>query len=113
MIEINQSIIDAVTAHAEQDYPHECGGMLIGISSPYAQRGLLFSKHRDCFGKDDAKVLVVQAGTKTFNPTIDVSVTSARRSEPASTKHLQTRANIAYADAKLSYWQTRSRGSRR
>jgi len=42
-----------------------------------------------------------------------VHVPSARRSEPASTKHLQTRANIAYADAKLSYWQTRSRGSRR
>ena len=40
-------------------------------------------------------------------------VPSARRSEPVSTKHLQTRANIAYADAKLSYWQTRSRGSRR
>jgi len=30
MIEVNQSIIDAVTAHAERDYPHECGGMLIG-----------------------------------------------------------------------------------
>jgi proteasome lid subunit RPN8/RPN11 len=31
MIEVNQTIIDAITAHAEQDYPHECGGMLIGI----------------------------------------------------------------------------------
>ena len=30
MIEVNQTIIDAITAHAEQDYPHECGGMLIG-----------------------------------------------------------------------------------
>ncbi|MFL6469155.1 MAG: Mov34/MPN/PAD-1 family protein [Pyrinomonadaceae bacterium] len=31
MIEVNQTIIDAITAHAERDYPHECGGMLIGI----------------------------------------------------------------------------------
>lgn len=26
----DQNIIDRVTAHAERDYPHECGGMLIG-----------------------------------------------------------------------------------
>ena len=30
MIELNQKVIDAITAHAERDYPHECGGMLIG-----------------------------------------------------------------------------------
>lgn len=30
MIEVNQQIIEAITAHAEADYPHECGGMLIG-----------------------------------------------------------------------------------
>lgn len=30
MIEINDQIIGAITAHAERDYPHECGGMLIG-----------------------------------------------------------------------------------
>jgi proteasome lid subunit RPN8/RPN11 len=30
MIEVNQNILDAITAHAEKDYPHECGGMLIG-----------------------------------------------------------------------------------
>ena len=30
MLELNQTIIDAITAHAEKDYPHECGGMLIG-----------------------------------------------------------------------------------
>lgn len=33
MIEVNQTIIDAITAHAERDYPHECGGMLIGTFS--------------------------------------------------------------------------------
>lgn len=30
MIELNQKVIEAITAHAERDYPHECGGMLIG-----------------------------------------------------------------------------------
>lgn len=30
MIEINQQSIEAITAHAERDYPDECGGMLIG-----------------------------------------------------------------------------------
>ena len=30
MIEIDHSIINVITAHAERDYPHECGGMLIG-----------------------------------------------------------------------------------
>jgi hypothetical protein len=49
-------------------------GMLIGISSPYAQRGLLYTKHRDAYGKEDANVLVVQAATKILNPTIDQTV---------------------------------------
>jgi proteasome lid subunit RPN8/RPN11 len=30
MIELNQQSVAAITAHAERDYPHECGGMLIG-----------------------------------------------------------------------------------
>ena len=30
MITLNDQIIEAITAHAEGDYPHECGGMLIG-----------------------------------------------------------------------------------
>jgi hypothetical protein len=28
-------------------------GLLVGISSPYGQRGLLYQKHRESFGKDD------------------------------------------------------------
>jgi proteasome lid subunit RPN8/RPN11 len=31
MIEVNQAAIEAVIAHTERDYPHECGGMLIGV----------------------------------------------------------------------------------
>jgi proteasome lid subunit RPN8/RPN11 len=30
MIELGQKSIEAITAHAERDYPYECGGMLIG-----------------------------------------------------------------------------------
>ena len=60
-------------------------GMLIGISSPYAQRGLLFTKHQASFGRDDPEVLVVQAGTKMFNPTIDEHVIEqAHRDDPES-----------------------------
>lgn len=49
-------------------------GMLVCISSPYRRAGLVFTKHRDHFGKDDDDVLVVQGRTTIFNPTIDVSV---------------------------------------
>jgi Terminase large subunit, ATPase domain len=52
-------------------------GILVAISSPYAQRGLLYTKHQSCFGHDDPDVLVVQAGTLTFNPTIDPGIISA------------------------------------
>jgi proteasome lid subunit RPN8/RPN11 len=30
MITLNEEIIDEIKRHAERDYPHECGGMLIG-----------------------------------------------------------------------------------
>lgn len=45
------------------------GGMLIGISSPYARRGLLYDKWRKHFGRD-GDVLVTQASTKLMNPTV-------------------------------------------
>lgn len=30
MIVLNEQVLGSITAHAERDYPHECGGMLIG-----------------------------------------------------------------------------------
>ena len=39
-----------------------------------------------------------------------VHVPSARRLEHASTKHLPTRANVAYADVKRNIWQQPRRG---
>ncbi|WP_194755711.1 hypothetical protein [Aliidiomarina indica] len=49
------------------------GGLLIGISSPYAKRGLMYRKFQKHYGKND-DVLFVKGGTKDFNPTLDKSV---------------------------------------
>jgi hypothetical protein len=58
-------------------------GQLIGISSPYRKRGLLFDRHRDFFGKNSDDVLVVQGPTVAFNPTIDeVEIAEAREADP-------------------------------
>lgn len=46
------------------------GALLIGLSSPYARRGVLYEAHRDHFGRDDHDVLVWQADTPTMNPTV-------------------------------------------
>jgi hypothetical protein len=53
------------------------GGLLCVMSSPYAQRGLLFQRHRDFFGKDDPNTLVVAGESRKFNPTLDQSVIDA------------------------------------
>jgi hypothetical protein len=56
-------------------------------SSPYRRAGLLFSKFRDCFGKDDDRVLCVKGATTTFNPTIDLSVIAqATADDPEAAK---------------------------
>jgi len=47
------------------------GSLLIGLSSPYAKKGLLYEKYRDHFGRDDSKVLVWQAPTEVMNPQVD------------------------------------------
>lgn len=62
------------------------GAMLIGISSPYARRGLLWTKHKKHYGKA-GKVLVVQAPTWRMNPTIKRDgefLTEAFNDDPAS-----------------------------
>lgn len=46
------------------------GGLLVGISSPYAKRGLVFDKYRKHYGRK-SDVLVVQGETRDFNPTLD------------------------------------------
>lgn len=49
------------------------GGLLIAISSPYAKRGLLYSKFRKHYGAD-GRVLVVKGATSVFNPTLDPQI---------------------------------------
>lgn len=62
------------------------GGLLIGISSPYARKGLLYNKHKRHFGKD-SDVLVIQGSTQQFNPTIDPRVIEeALEEDPAGAK---------------------------
>jgi hypothetical protein len=57
-------------------------GLLVGISSPYRRIGLLHQKHRDHYGKE-GDVLVIQAPTTAFNPTIDPAVIDrARANDP-------------------------------
>lgn len=49
--------------------------MIIGISSPYRQAGMLFKKWQDYWGaKGTDEVLVIRAPTATFNPGYDRSV---------------------------------------
>ena len=62
------------------------GGLLVGISSPYARRGLLFDRWKKHFGKS-GDVLVVQGATRDFNPTLDPRVIEeAEADDPASAK---------------------------
>ena len=74
-------------------------GMLIGIGSPYRRLGLLYTKHRDYFAKDDPDTLVVQGETTIFNPTIDTGViATAERDDPAaalSEWHAQFRNDLS------------------
>jgi phage terminase large subunit-like protein len=46
-------------------------GSMVSISSPYMQRGILYQKYKDVYGKDDPEVLVIQAASSVLNPTLD------------------------------------------
>lgn len=50
------------------------GGQLIGISSPFAKAGPLWDLYTRYFGRDDPRVIVWQAATRTMNPSIAQSV---------------------------------------
>jgi len=49
-------------------------GKIVGISSPYRQTGLLYTKFKDHYGKDSEDILFIQAATRKLNPTINQSV---------------------------------------
>ena len=50
------------------------GALLIMGSSPYAKRGALYAAYRRHYGRDDARLLVWQAGTSAMNPRIDPAI---------------------------------------
>lgn len=62
------------------------GGLLIGISSPYARKGLLYNKWKKHYGQN-SDVLVVQGSTLQFNPTLNPSIVQeALQDDPAGAK---------------------------
>lgn len=53
------------------------GSLLIGISSPYSRRGVLWRAYDEHFGKDDDPTLVWQADTATMHPRLDPEIIAA------------------------------------
>jgi hypothetical protein len=60
-------------------------GMLVAISTPYRKTGLLYQKHRDCWGVSSDDVLVVQGESQRFNPTLtDAAINAQREADPVA-----------------------------
>jgi hypothetical protein len=63
------------------------GSIVVGISTPYRKKGLLWKKFKQHFGKDGGDVLVIRASTRQMNPTIDQSfIDEALEDDPAKAK---------------------------
>jgi hypothetical protein len=60
--------------------------MVIGISSPYRKKGLLYDRFKRHFGKE-GDVLVIRAPTRVLNPTIDQAIIDeALEEDPAAAR---------------------------
>src|SRR5262245_17158437 len=57
------------------------GGLLLGISSPYARRGVLWRAFAQHFGKDGSPVLAWRAASRTMNPEVPEEVVDAALAE--------------------------------
>jgi phage terminase large subunit-like protein len=64
------------------------GSMIVGISSPYRKSGLLYNKYRQHFGQD-GDVLVIQAPTRTLNPTISQELIDREVAEDPAAKRAE------------------------
>ncbi len=82
------------------------GALLIMLSSPYKRSGPFHENHRRYFGQDGAPVLVIQADTRTMNPSVPQRVIDqAMERDPAaaSAEYLaQFRSDVGtFLDAEL------------
>jgi hypothetical protein len=61
------------------------GALILGISSPYARRGILWNAYAARWGKD-GDILVIRADTRTMNPTVPEAIIQAalEEDEPAA-----------------------------
>ena len=61
------------------------GALLLGISSPYARRGVLWQQYERHYGRDAASALVWHAPSMTMNPKLDPAIVGAAyESDPTS-----------------------------
>jgi hypothetical protein len=62
-------------------------GVLIGISSPWAAKGVLHEKHRKHFGRDDPRVCVWQASSLVMHPGLDrEEIAAASEDDPEGSR---------------------------
>jgi hypothetical protein len=62
------------------------GSILVGISTPHRKSGLLYRKFREHYAQD-GDVLVIQAPSLTFNPTLDqTAIDQALAEDPAAAR---------------------------
>jgi hypothetical protein len=62
-------------------------GVLIGISSPWAAKGVLYEKHHKHYGHDDPRVLVWQASSLVMHPALDrEEIAAASEDDPEGAK---------------------------
>jgi hypothetical protein len=75
------------------------GSILLNSSSPYRRSGVLWKTYKRDFGRDDARVLVIQAPTEMMNPKVDKAIIAeAYADDPvsaASEYGAQFRSDIA------------------
>lgn len=82
------------------------GAMLLCLSSPYKRSGPLYENYRRYYGQDGASVLVIQADTRTMNPSVPQKIIDqAMERDPiaASAEYLaQFRSDVGtFLDAEL------------
>lgn len=89
------------------------GSLLVMVSSPYAQAGVLYEVWRRSYGQDDAHTLVVHGGTRAFNaafPQAEIDRALAEDAARFSAEYLAAwRTDIAvFIDAALVDSNTRT-----